>query len=67
MIKELSLQALMMKYMCELDPKKAPKKHKSSSKSCFPGLLGRRIFIQQNSKLLAWKESRVGISVCQLP
>lgn len=51
MIKELCLQALMVKYMCELDPKKAPKKQKSSSKSRFPGLLGRRILFNktQNS------------------
>jgi len=64
MIKELCLQALTMKYMCELDPKKAPKKHKSSSKSCFPDCLEEEYY---STKLMAWKESHVGISVCQLP
>jgi hypothetical protein len=36
MIKELSLQALMMKYMCELDPKKAPKKTQIFLQILFP-------------------------------
>jgi hypothetical protein len=33
-----------------------------------PWTAGKKNIIQQNSKLMmAWKESHVGISVCQLP